>query len=81
MAFSYLSSLSIKRQISSSIGLLTGAGWMLRWMGCGGGGYMIISSPARTRVELEQRHQAFIHTCNTTAHQGLLKDRRLPSTP
>jgi hypothetical protein len=32
-------------------------------------------------VELEQRHQAFIHTYNTTEHQGLLKDRRVPLIP
>jgi Winged helix-turn helix len=30
---------------------------------------------------LEQVHQAFIHTYNTTAHQGLLKDRRDPPIP
>jgi hypothetical protein len=29
-------------------------------------------SLARTPAELEQRHQAFIQTYNTTAHQGLL---------
>jgi hypothetical protein len=38
-------------------------------------------SLARTPAELEQRHQAFIQTDNTTAHQGLLKDRRLPPIP
>ena len=38
-------------------------------------------SLARTPAELEQRHQAFIQTYNTTAHQGLLKDRRLPPIP
>jgi hypothetical protein len=38
-------------------------------------------SLARTPVELEQRHQAFIQTYNTTAHQGLLKDRRLRPIP
>jgi len=38
-------------------------------------------SLARTPAELEQRHQAFIQTYNTTAHQGLLKDRRLPPVP
>jgi hypothetical protein len=38
-------------------------------------------SLARTPVELEQRQQAFILTDNTTAHQGLLKDRRLPPSP
>jgi transposase InsO family protein len=35
----------------------------------------------RTPAELEQRHQAFIQTYNTTAHQGLLKDQRLPPIP
>jgi hypothetical protein len=30
---------------------------------------------------LEQRHQAFIQTYNTTAHQGLLRDHRLPPMP
>jgi hypothetical protein len=35
----------------------------------------------QTPAELEQRHQAFIHTYNTTAHQGLLKDRRVPPIP
>jgi transposase InsO family protein len=38
-------------------------------------------SLVRTPAELEQRHQAFIHTYNTTAHQGLLKDRRIPPIP
>jgi hypothetical protein len=38
-------------------------------------------SLARTPVEFEQRHQAFIHTYNTTAHQGLLHDQRLPPMP
>jgi hypothetical protein len=38
-------------------------------------------SLARTPAELEQRHQAFMQTYNTTAHQGLLKDRRLPPIP
>ncbi len=38
-------------------------------------------SLARTPAELEERHQAFLQTYNTTAHQGLLKDRRLPPTP
>jgi transposase InsO family protein len=38
-------------------------------------------SLARTPADLEQRHQAFIQTYNTTAHQGLLKDRRLPPIP
>jgi hypothetical protein len=36
---------------------------------------------ARTPAELDQRHQAFIQTYNTTAHQGLLKDGRLPPIP
>src|SRR4029453_11273252 len=34
-----------------------------------------------TPAELEQRHQAFIQTYNTTAHQGLLADQRLPPIP
>jgi transposase InsO family protein len=38
-------------------------------------------SLARTPLELEQRHQAFIHVYNTTAHQGLLHDQRLPPIP
>jgi transposase InsO family protein len=38
-------------------------------------------SLARTPAELEQRHQAFIQTYNTTAHQGLLKDQRGPPIP
>jgi transposase InsO family protein len=38
-------------------------------------------SLARTPAELEQRHQTFIQTYNTTAHQGLLKDRRIPPIP
>jgi transposase len=38
-------------------------------------------SLARTPGELDQRHQAFIQTDNTTAHQGLLKDQRLPPIP
>jgi hypothetical protein len=38
-------------------------------------------SLARSPIELEQRHQAFIQTYNTTAHQGLLRDRRLPAIP
>jgi hypothetical protein len=38
-------------------------------------------SLARTPAELEQRHQAFMQIYNTTAHQGLLKDRRLPPIP
>src|SRR6266511_5560897 len=38
-------------------------------------------SLARTPAALEERHQAFLQTYNTTAHQGLLKDRRLPPLP
>jgi hypothetical protein len=38
-------------------------------------------SLARTPMEFEQRHQAFIHTYNTTAHQGLVHDRRHPPIP
>jgi transposase InsO family protein len=38
-------------------------------------------SLAHTPTELEQRHRAFIQLYNTTAHQGLLKDRRLPPIP
>jgi transposase InsO family protein len=38
-------------------------------------------SLVRTPAELEQRHQAFIQTYNTTAHQGLLRDRRIPPIP
>jgi hypothetical protein len=38
-------------------------------------------SLARTPAELEARHQAFLQTYNTTAHQGLLQDRRLPPIP
>jgi transposase InsO family protein len=38
-------------------------------------------SLARTPADLEQRHQAFMQTYNTTAHQGLLKDRHLPPIP
>ena len=38
-------------------------------------------SLARSPMELEQRHQAFIQTYNTTAHQGLLQDQRLPPMP
>jgi hypothetical protein len=38
-------------------------------------------SLARTPAELEQRHQACIQTYNTTAHQGLLKDQRVPPIP
>ena len=36
---------------------------------------------ARTPVELERRHQAFIQTDNTTVHQGLPQDRRFPAIP
>jgi hypothetical protein len=38
-------------------------------------------SLARTPAELEQRHQAFMRLYNTTAHQGLLQDRRFPALP
>jgi transposase InsO family protein len=38
-------------------------------------------SLTRTPAELEDRHQAFIQTYNTTAHQGLLKDQRRPPIP
>jgi transposase InsO family protein len=38
-------------------------------------------SCALSPSDLEQRHQAFIHLYNTTAHQGLLTDRRLPPIP
>jgi transposase InsO family protein len=38
-------------------------------------------SLAQSPLELEQRHRAFIQTYNTTAHQGLLKDQRLPPMP
>jgi|SRR5882724_2301167 len=38
-------------------------------------------SLARTPGALEQHHQAFIQTYHTTAHQGLLKDQRLPPIP
>src|SRR4029453_6802236 len=34
-----------------------------------------------TPLELEQRHQAFIQTYNTTAHQGLLNERFPPPLP
>ena len=30
---------------------------------------------------MEQRHQAFLQTYNTTAHQGLLQDHRFPAIP
>jgi len=35
----------------------------------------------RTPAELAQRHQAFSHTSKTTAHQGLLQERRIPPIP
>jgi hypothetical protein len=38
-------------------------------------------SLATTPWELEQRHQAFIQTYNTTAHQGLLRERFAPPLP
>ena len=38
-------------------------------------------SLAKTPAEFEQVHQAFMHTYNTTAHQGLLKDRCDPPIP
>lgn len=38
-------------------------------------------SLARTPAELEQRHQAFMQTYTTTAHQGWLQDRRRPPIP
>jgi len=38
-------------------------------------------SLAHTPTALEQVHRTFIQTYNTTAHQGLLKDRRLPPIP
>jgi hypothetical protein len=38
-------------------------------------------SLAQTPAELERQHQAFIQTYNTTAHQGLLHDRRPPPIP
>jgi hypothetical protein len=36
---------------------------------------------ARPPAALEERHQAFLQTSNTTAHQGLLQERRLPPLP
>jgi hypothetical protein len=36
-------------------------------------------SLARTPAQLEQRHRASIQTCNTTAHQGLLKGVLYPT--
>jgi transposase InsO family protein len=38
-------------------------------------------SLAHTPAALERQHQTFIQTYNTTAHQGLLKDQRLPPMP
>jgi transposase InsO family protein len=38
-------------------------------------------SLARTPAALAERHQACLQTSNTTAHQGLLQDRRLPPIP
>jgi hypothetical protein len=38
-------------------------------------------SLVQTPAELERQHQAFIRTYNTTAHQGLLRDQRLPPIP
>jgi transposase len=38
-------------------------------------------SLTHTPMELERRHQAFIQTYNTTAHQGLLNDQRIPPIP
>jgi hypothetical protein len=38
-------------------------------------------SLARTPVAPGQAHQACLRTANTTAHQGLLKDRRRPPRP
>jgi hypothetical protein len=38
-------------------------------------------SLTRTPAEFEQCHQAFIQTYNTTAHQGLLKERFTPPLP
>jgi transposase InsO family protein len=38
-------------------------------------------SLAQSPLEFEQRHHAFIQTYNTTAHQGLLNDQRLPPIP
>ena len=35
----------------------------------------------RTPAELEQRHQEFIQLYNTTAHQGLRQDQRIPPIP
>ena len=38
-------------------------------------------SLTQTSAEFEQAHQAFIHTYNTTAHQGLLKEHFTPPIP
>jgi hypothetical protein len=38
-------------------------------------------SLAPTPAALERVHQAFLRTYNTTAHQGLLQDRRIPPIP
>src|SRR5262249_11181871 len=38
-------------------------------------------SLAHTPAELERRHRAFVQTDHTTAHQGLLQDRRFPAIP
>ena len=38
-------------------------------------------SLTQTPVEFEQAHQAFMHTYNTTAHQGLLKEHFTPPIP
>jgi transposase len=38
-------------------------------------------SLTKTSVELEQAHQTFLQLYNTTAHQGLLKDRFTPPIP
>ena len=43
--------------------------------------YAYQCSLARPPSDLEQRHQAFIHPYNTTAHQGLRTDQRLPPIP
>jgi hypothetical protein len=41
----------------------------------------MISSPSCTPRQHSSIHQAFSHTYNTTAHQGLLKGRRCPPIP
>jgi transposase InsO family protein len=38
-------------------------------------------SLTQTPAEFEQTHQAFMHTYNTTAHQGLLKEHFTPPIP